>query len=100
MSIVAGNNVITVEGDLDLATAPALRQLLHDRIDDGEMHLILDLSRLDFLDSSGLGVLVGAARRVRTELAGTMTLRSPSPSVVRLLELTRLGHVFAVETDG
>jgi anti-sigma B factor antagonist len=99
MSILAGN-VIIVEGDLDLASAPALREILHHRIDNGEVHLVLDLSKLDFLDSSGLGVLVGAARRVRTELGGTVTLLSPSASVLRLLELTRLGHVFAVETDG
>lgn len=100
MSILAGNNVIAVEGDLDLASAPALRELLHQRIDAGEVHLTLDMSKLEFLDSSGLGVLVGAARRVRTELGGTMTLLSPSTSVLRLLELTRLGHVFSVDTDG
>jgi anti-sigma B factor antagonist len=99
MTTLAGN-VITVEGDLDLASAPALRALLHERIDAGEVHLVLDVSKLDFLDSSGLGVLVGAARRARTEMGGTVTLVKPSPSVLRLLELTRLGHVFAVETDG
>jgi len=99
MSILVGS-VILVEGDLDLASAPTLRTTLHARIDAGEMHLVLDLSALDFLDSSGLGVLVGAARRVRTEMGGTITLVNPSASVLRLLELTRLGHVFAIEDQG
>ena len=55
---------VTVDDDLDLATAPALRQVLVDHIEDGVTHITLDLSACEFLDSTGLSLLVTTHHRL------------------------------------
>ena len=61
----AGWTVIAVSGQLDVATAPEMRQVLKEAQYDDQQHLIVDLAGLEFLDSFGLGVLVGGLRRAR-----------------------------------
>ena len=63
--------VITVSGEIDVATAPQLRECLHGVIADGEATVVLDLLGVTFLDSTALGVLVGALKRCR-ELGGEL----------------------------
>jgi anti-sigma B factor antagonist len=79
--------VVHVDGEVDLATCSRLRDVLAELIDHGVYHLIVDLERVSFLDSSGMGVLVTALRRVR-ERDGSLRLTAPSPQVRRVLELT------------
>jgi anti-sigma B factor antagonist len=57
--------VLQITGDLDAYTAPALRQRMLDLGDDGVVHVIADLRQVDFLDSTGLGVLIGGLKRFR-----------------------------------
>jgi anti-sigma B factor antagonist len=57
--------VVTVAGDIDIFTAPRLRELLVELIDAGRLHLVVDLEKVTFLDSTALAVLIGAWRRVR-----------------------------------
>ena len=70
---------MSVVGELDVATAPALREQLYRVIDAGPGRVVVDLAEMDFIDSTGLGVLVGALKRVK-EMDGTLELRSLSPS--------------------
>lgn len=91
--------VLVVRGDVDMATAPQLRAAIIGAVEPGS-DLTIDLAAVDLLDSTGIGCLIGALRRVR-QAGGEVTLRDPRPRVRDLLELCRLDAVFAVEvTEG
>ena len=81
--------VITLAGELDPHTAPLLERAVAQLLADGSTDLVLDLSQLAFVDSSGLRVLIGAQRQLADQ-DGTLTLRAPSETVRRLLEITGL----------
>jgi anti-sigma B factor antagonist len=86
---------IHVRGELDMSTAPELREPLL-RLAKGEgVYVTLDLSGLAFVDSTGLSVLVTGLKRLRQQ-GGDLTLRSPTPATRRVLEITGLTEVFAI----
>ncbi|HEX3369007.1 MAG TPA: STAS domain-containing protein [Candidatus Cybelea sp.] len=87
--------VLNVRGSMDIATSPTVRTAISEAIDGGATHLIVDLSRLDFLDSTGLGVLIGAHRRT-AENGGSLRLVVREGPISRLLNITGLIAVFAV----
>lgn len=86
-------SVLRVSGEIDMATAPRLRQHVLAVAASGPAGLIIDLDRVDFIDSTGLGVMVGAAKRMRM-LGGTMRIVCSTPHLIELFELTRLSEVF------
>jgi len=90
----AGRTVVTVIGDVDLATAPDLRTRLADLAVRGP-HLVVDLDGVDLLDSTGLGVLVGARRRAR-QAGGDLALVCSEGRLADLLAATDLDRVFTV----
>jgi anti-sigma B factor antagonist len=81
--------VLRLEGELDPHTAPLLEREVAALTERGQIDLVLDLSGLQFIDSSGLRVLI-AAHRELTALGGSLALRSPSETAQRLLEITGL----------
>jgi anti-sigma B factor antagonist len=81
--------VVRATGDLDVATAPRLREQVIRLIADGQRTIVLDLERVDFVDSTGLGVIVGLLKRART-LGGDLRLVSTRPALQRILTLTAL----------
>lgn len=93
-----GWTAVLVGGDLDLATAPRLRERLRSVHAEGHRHLLIDLAGVGFCDSTGLGVLVGAARRARSD-GGDVELSGLTPGLVRLFEVTRLDRAFVVHAD-
>ena len=86
--------VIELDGELDIATAPRLAAVL-DAMTPNPDHLIIDVSRLKFLDSTGLRLLV----RASTLVAGRIWLEGCSRQVLRLLELTGIEDFFCLEED-
>lgn len=84
--------VVTVVGEVDMATAPRLRQALVEAIGDGNGGVVVDLDGVDFLDSTGLGVLLGAVKRLRST-GGDLALARAVPQVARVFEVTRLVEI-------
>jgi anti-sigma B factor antagonist len=93
VSARAGNGITIAElaGELDIATAPALREQLLGLLRPGSSRLIVDLSKVTYCDSGGLAVLVGAGRRARL-LGGFLHLAAASSQTRRVLQLTGLGQ--------
>lgn len=92
---VASVQVVQVEGELDLASVPRVREALHEALATRPAQLVVDLSACTFVDASALSMLVDVHRRAWRE-GGVLTLRGCSPRVLRLLSLTGLRRVFDV----
>ena len=89
--------VVEVAGEIDAASAPELRKCLHQTIDAGSRQLVVDLRQVSFIDSMGLGVLLGAKRRLRGHGPdGGIQLVCADGLVLRVLRLTSLDGVFPV----
>lgn len=86
-------SILRAVGEIDMATAPRLRQHVQTVTAGRPDGLILDLDRVDFIDSTGLGVLVGAAKRMRVN-GGLMRIVCSQAHLIDLFELTRLNEVF------
>lgn len=87
--------VIAVSGEIDVATAPQLRECLHRVIAQGESTIVLDLLGVTFLDSTALGVLVGALKRCR-EVGGDLHIVVADPRIMKIFEITGLTNVFTI----
>ncbi len=85
---VAGRTVLTIAGELDMATSPQLRDYLRSL----SGIVVVDLSEVTFLDSSGLSAFVVAWKRLREE-SGDLRLRAPQTSVRQVIEITGLGEM-------
>jgi anti-sigma B factor antagonist len=83
---------VVLDGEIDIATAPAIRRLLLAAISGGSVHLAVDMSGVTFLDAAGIGVLVAAANRAR-EAGGGLSLLAPSRQVRRLLDILPLDAI-------
>jgi anti-sigma B factor antagonist len=90
--------VLAVAGEVDVATAPSLRARLVELVGDGKVKLIVDLEKVDFLDSTGLGVLVSVVKRVRDE-KGDLALVCTREQILKVLEITGLTSVFAIHSS-
>ena len=87
--------VIEVGGEIDVYTAPKLREALVELVNAGRYQIIVDVERVDFLDSTGLGVLVGALKRVRTQ-DGDLSLVCTEARILKVFEITGLTKVFSM----
>ena len=90
-------HVIAVAGEIHVSTAPEFRQLLDAAIAKGKNAVVIDLTGTEFIDSTGLGVLLNALRRV-SHRHGRMALVITNPTVRRLFEITRLDLTFDIRT--
>jgi anti-sigma B factor antagonist len=91
-----GREVVAVRGEIDVATSPALREELYAIIDGGARAVVVDLSGLGFIDSSGLGVLVAALKHMR-ERDGELVLAGLAQPALRVFEITDLTNLFTIE---
>jgi anti-sigma B factor antagonist len=89
---VADHTVLEVGGEVDVYTAPRLRERLAELVDGGARNVVVDLARVDFLDSTGLGVLVGAHKRLRLA-GGTFSLVCARESLLKVFRITALDQI-------
>ena len=87
--------VLQVTGEVDVYTAPLLRERIQELAAGGAVHLIADLGPVDFIDSTGLGVLVGGLKRLRGD-GGSLALVITTPRILRVFEMTGLTKALAV----
>lgn len=87
--------VVHVSGEIDVYTAPTLREELAALIDGGRTELVIDLTGLTFMDSTGLGVLVGALKKVRTA-GGDLELVIDQERILKVFRITALTEVFTI----
>ncbi|NYI58117.1 STAS domain-containing protein [Cellulomonas soli] len=92
---VDDRTVVTVSGEIDVSSADALRDRLGLLLDEDRTDLVVDLRAVAFMDSTGLGVLVGTLKKVRT-VGGRLELVVDTERLLRLFQLTALDQVFTV----
>ena len=88
---------VTLEGEIDVATSSELRTALAGLLDAGATSIIVDLTEVTFIDSSGLGVFVSTFKQLRSRDGGMLRLVGPTGNVRKVLEITGLDAVFAIE---
>ena len=90
-------SVISVEGDLDLSTAPQLKWMLVDSLEEGHDQLVVDLSLTGFMDSTALGVLVGVNRSLPGD--GRLAIVCTGASLLKIFELSGMDGAFAISAS-
>lgn len=90
-----GRVVVAVGGEIDVYTAPKLRDQITDLVGQGSYHLVIDLEAVDFLDSTGLGVLVGGLKKVRAH-DGSLELVCSQERLLKIFRITGLAKVFVI----
>lgn len=86
-SLGAEAALFVLDGELDAYTGPELRESLAAAVEQGTRWLLLDMSQVQYIDSVGLGILVGAAKRT-TERQGDVAVIAPRPNVLRVFEVS------------
>ncbi|BDU50643.1 STAS domain-containing protein [Haliovirga abyssi] len=84
--------------EIEVYNASEIREELSEMIDNGVKEIIIDLRNVEYVDSSGLGVLVSTMKRLK-KINGKMILLSPKNAIKQVLELTSLDKVFTIEYD-
>lgn len=92
---IDGVPVVSASGEIDVATAPPLRDRLQALTTAGRSSVVVDLLGVTFLDSTALGVLVGALKRCR-EAGGDLPLVIEEPRILKVFEITGLTGVFPI----
>lgn len=88
--------IVDLAGEMDVYTTPQAKEVMLDLLEKGYHHLVVTLHHADYMDSTGLGMLVGMMKRAR-EQGGDLRLVAPQPRIQRLLEITRLNLAFPID---
>ena len=88
-------HVLAVRGEIDLFTAPELKQVLAESIEAGRVRIIVDLTETTFLDSTALGVLIGAVKRLRSR-DGALAIVNIDENISKTFEITGLDQIFTI----
>jgi anti-sigma B factor antagonist len=88
-------HVVAVAGEIDLFTAPELKAALSEAVEAGRTRIVVDLTETSFLDSTALGVLIGAVKRLRSR-DGVLTIVNTDPNIAKTFEITGLDQIFTI----
>ena len=86
---------VSVAGEVDLATAPELKEALGEVVSSGASGVLVDLSNATFIDSTTLGVLMGAVKRLRPA-GGELVIACHDPNIRKIFEITLLDRIFEI----
>ena len=92
---VGGVPVVELEGEIDLSTAAVFKETVYEVIESGNIEVVIDLTGLEFMDSTGLGVLVAALKKTSTE-GGRIKLICDKRSILKVFTITGLDKVFTI----
>lgn len=95
---VGGRTVVAVGGEIDVYTAPKLRDRITELVADGVYDLVVDMEAVEFLDSTGLGVLVGGLKKVRAH-DGSLELICNQERLLKIFRITGLAKVFTIHAS-
>lgn len=95
---VGDTTIVVVSGEIDVYTAPRLRDQISQLVGEGVRHLVIDMEGVEFLDSTGLGVLVGALKKVRTQ-DGSLGLICTQERLLKIFRITGLARVFLIHAS-
>jgi len=90
-----GKTIVAVGGEIDVYTAPKLRDKITELVGAGSYHLVVDMQEVEFLDSTGLGVLVGGLKKVRAH-DGSLQLVCNQDRLLKIFRITGLAKVFVI----
>jgi anti-sigma B factor antagonist len=90
--------VVEVGGEVDVYTAPRLREAVVTAIESGSTRLVIDVDKVVFLDSTGVGVMVGALKKVRSA-GGTLDIVCTQPRLLKIFDITGLDKVFGLHAS-
>jgi anti-sigma B factor antagonist len=93
--LASGAHVVAVSGEVDIFTAPDLKRTIALAIEDGAHRLVIDLTQTRFLDSTALGVLIGAVKRLRP-LDGRLAIVNTEPSTAKTFQITGLDRIVTI----
>lgn len=92
---VDGTTIVAVSGEIDVYTAPRLRDKITELVSAGVYDLVIDMEAVEFLDSTGLGVLVGGLKKVRAN-EGSLSLVCTQDRLLKIFRITGLAKVFMI----
>ncbi|QCW49507.1 STAS domain-containing protein [Nocardioides dongxiaopingii] len=92
---VGGRTIVAVGGEIDVYTAPKLRDRITELVAAGTYDLVIDMEAVEFLDSTGLGVLVGGLKKVRAH-DGSLSLICNQDRLLKIFRITGLAKVFVI----
>jgi anti-sigma B factor antagonist len=95
---VGSYSVVDVKGEIDVYTAPKLREKLIELVSEGSYDVVVNLEGVDFLDSTGLGVLVGALKRVKAH-DGSLSIVCTQDKILKIFKITGLTKVFPIHSS-
>ncbi len=93
-----GATIVAVTGEIDVYTAPKLRDKITELVGDGIYNLVIDMEGVEFLDSTGLGVLVGGLKKVRAH-NGSLELICNQERLLKIFRITGLAKVFTIHSS-
>jgi anti-sigma B factor antagonist len=92
---VFGRTVVSPQGEIDFATGPQLKDAITELLVNGEVNLVIDLLAVDFIESTGLGALIGGRRRAHA-LRGSLVLVCTEQQMLKIFRITGLDKVFTI----
>lgn len=89
------SSVVDLSGEIDVYTSPKLKDAISGLIDRGVYNLVINLEKVRYIDSTGLGVLIGGLKRVR-EHGGSVNLVCTNPQIKKIFDITGLVMIFGI----
>jgi anti-sigma B factor antagonist len=90
--------VVELGGEIDVYTSPKVKDAITELIDQGHYNLVINLEKVRYIDSTGLGVLIGGLKRVR-EHGGSVSLVCTNPQIRKIFDITGLVKIFGIYED-